>query len=99
DMMGQSKNDFLNKGIAIKTKGGGGGGGLIGAAVKIAAKSSGVGGWGTGYESLPRAKMWIQFETPAELIHVAELLGIKAVNKRGKDYVFALEGTIYYARE
>ncbi|MBD3185371.1 hypothetical protein GF325_00975 [Candidatus Bathyarchaeota archaeon] len=99
DIMGQSKNDFLNKGIAVKKKGSsGGGGGLIGFAVKAAAGAAGV-GWGSGYDSLPRAKMWIEFESPAELMRVAELLGVKAINKRGKDYVFAKKGTIYYAHE
>ena len=95
DMMGQSKNDFLNKGVAIKKSGGGGGGGgLIGMAVGAAG-----GGWGGQYDSLPRAKMWIEFGSPAELMRVADLLGVKAINKRGNDYVFAQEGTIYYARD
>ncbi|MHA1784060.1 MAG: hypothetical protein ACTSVY_06270 [Candidatus Helarchaeota archaeon] len=69
DMMGQSKNDFLNKGVAVAD------------------------------DHVPRAMMWIQFESPAELKRVAELLGVKAINKRKKDYVFALAGTIYYAKE
>ena len=69
DMMGQSKNDFLNKGVAVAD------------------------------DSVPRAMMWIEFDSPAELKRVAELLGVKAINKRKKDYVFALAGSIYYAKE
>ncbi|MHA1784059.1 MAG: hypothetical protein ACTSVY_06265 [Candidatus Helarchaeota archaeon] len=101
DMMGQSKNDFLNKGVAIKrrSKSNSGGFGLGGMIAKAAVGSAVGGGWGGDFDSLPRAKMWIEFETPAELIRVAEILGVKAINKRGKDYVFALEGTIYYAKE
>ena len=68
DMMGQSKIDFLKKGIKI------------------------------GNENAPRAMMWVQFPSPAELIRVAELLGVNAISKRRNDYVFALAGTIYYAR-
>ena len=49
--------------------------------------------------NLPRAKMWIKFKSPTELVHVAELLGVKVVNKRKKDYVFAEAGTIYYAKD
>lgn len=100
DMMGQSKNDFLNKGVAIKRKGGGGGGGggLIGVAISLTASAAGA-SWGNQYDSLPRAKMWIEFGSPAELMRVADLLGVRAINKRGNDYVFALEGTIYYARD
>ena len=69
DMMGQSKNDFLNKGVAVAD------------------------------DNVPRAMMWIQFDSPAELKRVAELLGVRAINKRKKDYVFALAGSIYYAKE
>ncbi|MFX0135393.1 MAG: hypothetical protein ACFFDN_17245 [Candidatus Hodarchaeota archaeon] len=105
DIMGHSKNDFLNKGVAVKRivpKGGGGTrGGFAGRLVKKAVGAAiGKGTtWGSEYDSLPRAKMWVEFESPAELIRVAELLGVKAINKRKKDYVFALEGTIYYAKE
>ncbi|MBD3185367.1 hypothetical protein GF325_00955 [Candidatus Bathyarchaeota archaeon] len=74
DMMGQSKNDFLRKGIPITDSDG-------------------------NQYSLPRAKMWVEFESPAALMRVAELLGVKAINKRGKDYVFALKGMIYYAKD
>lgn len=74
DMMGQSKSDFLRKGISITDNDG-------------------------NVHSLPRAKIWIEFESPAGLMHVAELLGVKAINKRGKDYVFAKKGTIYYAKD
>lgn len=95
-MMGQSKNDFLNKGIAVKKSGGSSSGGLVGLAVKAA---KGGGGWGAGYDSLPRAKMWIEFPNPTELMRVAEIFGVKAINKRGKDYVFAMEGTIFYAQD
>ena len=98
DMMGQSKNDFLNKGIAIKKKGGSSGG-LMGAIVSKAISAAAGGSWGSGYDSLPRAKMWIEFPNPTELMRVAEIFGIKAINKRGKDYVFAQEGTIYYAQD
>ncbi|NHI93271.1 MAG: hypothetical protein EAX96_12305 [Candidatus Lokiarchaeota archaeon] len=100
DMMGQSKNDFLNKGVAIKKKSSGGGGGGLGGMIAKAAIGAATGGsWGGDYDSLPRAKMWIEFESVAELIRVAELFGVKAINKRGKDYVFAQEGSIYYAKE
>ena len=99
DMMGQSKNDFLNKGVAIKKKSSGGGGGLGGMLAKAAIGAAVGGSWGGDYDSLPRAKMWIEFESVAELIRVAELFGVKAINKRGKDYVFADQGTIYYAQE
>ena len=95
DMMGQSKNDFLNKGVAIKKKQSGGGGGGFGLA-KMAMGAAGVGG---DYDHLPRAKMWIEFEDVAELMRVAEMLGVKIINKRKKDYVFADAGTIYYAKE
>ena len=78
DMMGQSKNDFINKGAPVRY-------------------SDGQGNSHT--DHLPRGKMWIQFEDVAELIRVAEILGVKSINKRKKDYVFALEGTIYYAKE
>ena len=69
DMMGQSKNDFLNKGVRVAD------------------------------DNVPRAMMWIQFENVAELQRVAELKGVKVINKRKKDYVFSLAGTIYYAKE
>jgi len=78
DMMGQSKNDFISKGVPIRY-------------------TDGQGNSNT--DHLPRGKMWIEFESVAELIRVAEILGAKAINKRKKDYVFALEGTIYYAKE
>ncbi|MHA1682871.1 MAG: hypothetical protein ACTSUE_18175 [Promethearchaeota archaeon] len=99
DLMGQSKNDFLNKGVAIKKRSSGGGG-LVGGLAKVAisAAKTGAIGWGGDYDSLPRAKMWIQFADPTELMRVAELLGVKAINKRKSDYVFASEGTIYYAK-
>ncbi|MHA1682870.1 MAG: hypothetical protein ACTSUE_18170 [Promethearchaeota archaeon] len=69
DMLGQSKNDFLKKGVAVAG------------------------------DHVPRAMMWIQFATVQDLQRCAELLGVKAINKRKKDYVFALAGTIYYAKE
>jgi len=69
DMMGQSKNDFLNKGVRVAD------------------------------DSVPRAMMWIQFESVAELQRVADVLGVKVINKRKKDYVFALAGSIYYAKD
>ncbi|MFX1453158.1 MAG: hypothetical protein ACFFCM_20155 [Promethearchaeota archaeon] len=69
DMMGQSKNDFLNKGIQV------------------------------GIDSLPRAMMWIEFDSVNDLKRAAEMLGIKVINKRGNDYVFADHGTIYYCQE
>jgi len=95
DMMGQSKNDFLNKGVAIKRRQQSGGGGFGG----LAKMAMGGGGIGGDYDNLPRAKMWIEFEDVAELIRVAEMLGVKIINKRKKDYVFADHGTIYYAKE
>ena len=60
-----------------------------------------VGTWGLSgdYDNLPRAKMWIEFEDVAELMRVAEMLGVKIINKRKRDYVFADAGTIYYAKE
>jgi len=69
DMMGQSKNDFLNKGVRVAD------------------------------DNVPRAMMWIQFESVADLQRVAEILGVKVINKRKKDYVFALAGSIYYAKD
>lgn len=78
DMMGQSKNDFISKGVPIRY-------------------SDSQGNSST--DHLPRGKMWIEFESTTELIRVAEILGVKAINKRKKDYVFSLEGTIYYAKE
>ncbi len=69
DMMGQSKNDFLHKGIQV------------------------------GIDSLPRAMMWIEFDSLSDLKRTAEMLGIKVINKRGNDYVFADQGTIYYCQE
>ncbi|MHA1889788.1 MAG: hypothetical protein ACTSYS_02260 [Promethearchaeota archaeon] len=69
DMMGQSKNDFLHKGVAV------------------------------GADHVPRAMMWIEFPDVSALKRVADLLGVKAINKRKNDYVFALAGTIYYAKE
>jgi len=69
DMMGQSKNDFLNKGVSVAD------------------------------DNVPRAMMWIQFESVAELQRVADVLGVKVINKRKKDYVFALAGSIYYAKD
>jgi len=98
DLMGQSKNDFLNKGIAVKKKSSGGGGGFGGLA-KMALKAGGAGGLSGDYDSLPRAKIWIEFEDVAELIRVAEIFGVKIINKRKKDYVFADAGSIYYAKE
>ena len=69
DMMGQSKNDFLKKGVQVAN------------------------------DRAPRAMMWIEFPSVAELLRVAELLGVRAVNQRKNDYVFALAGTIYYAKD
>jgi len=68
-MMGQSKNDFLNKGVAVAG------------------------------DHVPRAMMWIQLPDVAALKRVADLLGVKAINKRKNDYVFAMAGTIFYAQE
>ncbi|MFX0135391.1 MAG: hypothetical protein ACFFDN_17235 [Candidatus Hodarchaeota archaeon] len=45
------------------------------------------------------ANMWIEYEDTAELIRAAEAMGIDVIVKRKKDYVFALAGTIYYAKE
>ncbi|MBD3185369.1 hypothetical protein GF325_00965 [Candidatus Bathyarchaeota archaeon] len=45
------------------------------------------------------ANMWIRYGSVAELIRAAEAMGIDVIIKRGKDYVFALAGTIYYAKE
>ena len=69
DMMGQSKNDFLNKGVQVAN------------------------------DRVPRAMMWIELPSVAELQRVADLLGVRAINKRKNDYVFALAGTIYYAKQ
>ena len=69
DMMGQSKNDFLNKGIQV------------------------------GIDNLPRAMMWIEFDSLNDLKRAAEMLGIQVINKRERDYVFADHGTIYYCQE
>ncbi|MHA1377620.1 MAG: hypothetical protein ACTSRG_04455 [Candidatus Helarchaeota archaeon] len=52
-----------------------------------------------GTDSLPRGMMWIQFYSLNDLKRVAEMLGIKVINKRGNDYVFADKGTIYYCQE
>ena len=52
-----------------------------------------------GTDSLPRGMMWIQFFSVADLKRAAEMLGIKVINKRGNDYVFADQGTIYYCQE
>lgn len=68
DIMGQSKNDFLKKGVQVAG------------------------------DRVPRAMMWIEFPNVEELRRVAELLGVRAINKRKNDYVFALAGTIYYAK-
>ena len=69
DMMGQSKNDFLNKGVRVAD------------------------------DNVPRAMMWVEFESVADLQRVADILGVKVINKRKKDYVFALAGSIYYAKD
>ncbi|NVM01124.1 MAG: hypothetical protein HWN67_02230 [Candidatus Helarchaeota archaeon] len=45
------------------------------------------------------ANMWIEYEDAAELMRAAEAMGIDVIIKRKKDYVFALAGTIYYAKE
>lgn len=45
------------------------------------------------------ANMWIRYGSVAELIRAAEAMGIDVIIKRNKDYVFALAGTIYYAKE
>lgn len=68
DIMGQSKNDFLNKGVAVAGS------------------------------HVPRAMMWIQFKDVDTLKRVADLMGVKAINKRKNDYVFALAGTIFYVQ-
>ena len=68
-MVGQSKNDFLKKGVEVAG------------------------------DHVPRAMMWIEFGSVADLMRVAELLGVKAINKRKNDYVFAVAGTIYYTKE
>ena len=78
DMMGQSKNDFINKGVAVSYTDGQG---------------------NTNTDHLPRGKNWIEFEDVAELMRVAELLDVKIINKRKKDYVFSVAGTTYYAKE
>ena len=52
-----------------------------------------------GTDSLPRGMMWIEFQSVTDLKRVAEMLGIKVINKRGNDYVFADQGTIYYCQE
>ena len=78
DMMGQSKNDFINKGVAVTYRDGQG---------------------NTNTDHLPRGKIWAEFEDVAELIRVAELLNVKIINKRKKDYVFCVAGSTYYAKE
>ncbi|MHA1377619.1 MAG: hypothetical protein ACTSRG_04450 [Candidatus Helarchaeota archaeon] len=45
------------------------------------------------------ANMWIEYEDVAELKRAAEAYGINFIIKRKKDYVFALAGTIFYAKE
>ncbi len=45
------------------------------------------------------ANMWIEYEDVAELKRAAEAYGIKFIIKRKNDYVFALAGTIFYAKE
>lgn len=45
------------------------------------------------------ANMWIQYASVAELERAAEAMGVDVIIKREKDYVFALAGTIYYAKE
>ncbi|MHA1298194.1 MAG: hypothetical protein ACTSO9_01990 [Candidatus Helarchaeota archaeon] len=52
-----------------------------------------------GTDNLPRGMMWIQFQSVSDLKRVAEMLGIKVINKRERDYVFADHGTIYYCEE
>ncbi|MBD3185370.1 hypothetical protein GF325_00970 [Candidatus Bathyarchaeota archaeon] len=69
DIMGQSKRDFLKKGVAVAGS------------------------------HVPRAMMWIELPDVTALKRVADLLGVKAINKRKNDYVFALAGTIYYAKD
>ncbi|MHA1377621.1 MAG: hypothetical protein ACTSRG_04460 [Candidatus Helarchaeota archaeon] len=84
--MVNSKNDFLHKGNPVTYE-------------TITTDSAGNTITQTHTKNLPRAKMWIRFKSPTELLHVAELLDIKVVSKRKKDYVFAEEGTIYYAKD
>jgi len=86
DMMGHSKNDFLNKGYPAHYQ-------------VTTSDAEGNIIVQTHVKNLPRAKMWIKFKSPADLLHIAELLNIKVVTKRKKDYVFADEGTIYYAKD
>ncbi len=86
DMMGQSKNDFMHKGVPVRYQ-------------TTTTDSKGNTIVQTHTVSIPRAKMWIRFKSPTELLRVAELLGVKVVTKRKKDYVFADKGTIYYAKE
>ncbi|MHA1682869.1 MAG: hypothetical protein ACTSUE_18165 [Promethearchaeota archaeon] len=45
------------------------------------------------------ANMWIKYDSVAELMRAAEAMGIDIIIKRKNDYVFALAGTIYYAKE
>ncbi|NVM30635.1 MAG: hypothetical protein HWN65_17480 [Candidatus Helarchaeota archaeon] len=45
------------------------------------------------------ANMWIEYETVAELQRAAEAMGVDIIVKRKADYVFAIAGTIYYAKE
>lgn len=51
------------------------------------------------FTSKTLANMWIEYEDPAELKRAAEAMGIKVIFKRKGDYVFAVAGTIYYAKE
>ncbi|NHI93269.1 MAG: hypothetical protein EAX96_12295 [Candidatus Lokiarchaeota archaeon] len=45
------------------------------------------------------ANMWIEYEDVAELMRAADAYGVEVIVKRKKDYVFAVAGTIYYAKE
>ena len=85
DMMGHSKSDFLHKGNPVTYQ-------------TYVTDSRGHRVVQTHTKSIPRAKMWVRFKSPTELIRVAEMLGVKVVTKRKKDYVFADAGTIYYAK-
>lgn len=57
------------------------------------------GGVRVGIDHLPRGMLWIQFESAKDLKRAAELLGVNVISRRGSDYVFAIAGTIYYARD
>lgn len=87
DLMGQSKSDFLSKGVPMRYE------------EMVRNPKTGQMEKNIVTVYLPRAKMWIQLPSPTELVRIAELFGVEAITKRKKDYVFALEGTIYYAKD